>query len=131
MTDEPHREKPAETRPMNLGRMAAVWLALITAMGMVGLVCWAAMSTRSTVSDKGYGEANEPSDDAALESLLRTDVLAPLRHWQYIVIHHSATRSATLEAIDRWQRVALVGFLSRSSIAVFSEKTHVHPVTLP
>jgi hypothetical protein len=104
MTDVPRREKPAETKPMNLGRMAAVWLALLAAMGMVVLVCWAAMPTRSADSGKSDEEANERSAEAILESLIRTDDLAPVRHWQYIVLHHSATRSATLEAIDRWHR---------------------------
>ncbi|MGB2755139.1 MAG: peptidoglycan recognition family protein [Phycisphaerae bacterium] len=107
MTDVPRREKPAETRPMNFGRMAAVWLTLIAAMGMVGLVCWAAMPTRSADSGKSDGEANERSAEATRESLIRTDDLAPVRNWKYLVIHHSATRSATLEAIDRWHRETL------------------------
>jgi len=107
MTDVPRREKPAETRPMNLGRMAAVWLALIAAMAAVGLVGWAAMPMRSTDSGKSDGKTNERSAEAPRESLIRTDDLAPVRNWQYIVIHHSATRSATLEAINRWHRETL------------------------
>jgi N-acetyl-anhydromuramyl-L-alanine amidase AmpD len=107
MTDVPHHLKPDETRRMNLGRMAAVWLTLLAAMGTVGLVCWAAMPTRSADSGKSDGEANERSADALLESLIRTDDLAPVRNWKYLVIHHSATRSATLEAIDRWHRETL------------------------
>lgn len=102
MTDVPQREKPAETRPMNLGRMTAVWLTLLAAMGMVGLVCWAAMPKR----DRETVSPEEPQD-ASLESLIRTDDLAPVRNWQHIVIHHSATRSATLEAINRWHRETL------------------------
>jgi len=107
MTDVPHPLKPDETRRMNLGRMAAVWLTLLAAMGMVGLICLAAMPTRSADSGKSDGEANEWSADALLESLIRTDALAPVRNWKYLVIHHSATRSATLEAIDRWHRETL------------------------
>jgi N-acetyl-anhydromuramyl-L-alanine amidase AmpD len=102
MTDVQRREKPAETRPMNLGRMAAVWLALITAMGTVGLVCWAAMPKR----DRETSSPEEPQD-ASLESVIRPDGMAPPRDWKYLVIHHSATRSATLEAIDRWHRETL------------------------
>jgi hypothetical protein len=107
MTDVPHHLKPDETRRMNLGRMTAVWLTLLAAMGMVGLICWAAMPTRSADSGKSDGEASEWSADALLASLIRTDDLAAVRNWQYIVIHHSATRSATLEAIERWHRETL------------------------
>ena len=102
MTDVLRREKPAETRPMNFGRMAAVWLTLIAAMGMVGLVCWAAMPTRGRKTS-----GPEEPQDASLESVIRPDGMAPPRNWKYLVIHHSATRSATLEAIDRWHRETL------------------------
>jgi len=102
MTDVPRHEKPAETRPMNLIRMAAVWLTLIAAMGMVGLVCWAAMPKR----DRETSSPEEPQD-ASLESVIRPNGMAPPREWKYIIIHHSATRSATLEAIDRWHRETL------------------------
>jgi hypothetical protein len=107
MTDVPHHLKPDETRRMNLGRMAAVWLTLLAAMGMVGLICLATMPTRSADSGKSDGEASEWSADALLESLIRTDDLTPVRNWKYLVIHHSATRSATLEAIERWHRETL------------------------
>jgi len=107
MTGVPRPEKTAETRPMNLSRMAAVWLALLAAMAMVGLVCWAAMPTRSADSGKSGGEADERSAEAVLKALVRTDDRAPPRNWRYIVIHHSATRSATLEAIGRWHRDTL------------------------
>ncbi|MCX5649620.1 MAG: peptidoglycan recognition family protein, partial [Planctomycetota bacterium] len=102
MTDVPHHLKPDETRRMNLGRMAAVWLTLLAAMGTVGLVCWAAMPKR----DRETSGPEEPQD-ASLESVIRPDGMALPREWKYIIIHHSATRSATLEAIDRWHRETL------------------------
>jgi len=102
MTDVPHPLKPDETRRMNLGRMASVWLALLAAMGTVGLVCWAAMPKR----DRETSRPEEPQD-ASLESVIHPDGMAPPREWKYIIIHHSATRSATLEAIDRWHRETL------------------------
>jgi len=107
MTDVPRREKPAETKPMNLSRMAAVWLALLAAMGMVGLVCWAAMPTQDSDAGAPDGVADTPGAEATLATLLRPDATAPERAWQYIVLHHSATRSATLEAINRWHRDTL------------------------
>ena len=45
----------------------------------------------------GFGGADENADENSLIQIVRTD---NLREWKYIVLHHSATETGSVESID-------------------------------
>lgn len=99
MTQHP-QTVPAAAQParMNWRRMLRVWTLLAASMTAAALACWAALP-------RG-GPTPEPADVmkelADLQALVWPKDMAPTAGWQYIVVHHSATPSATLAAIDQW-----------------------------
>ena len=100
MTDSPQTILPA-TRPpsMNWTRMLKVWLVLAASMTVAALACWGAWAAMVEKHPPPKGEVLP--DVSAIGALVWPDHLAPNRPWRHIVIHHSATASATIEAIER------------------------------
>ena len=100
MTDHPQAilPPPAPQR-MNLARMFKVWGLLAASMTMAALACWAASVRMVEKRPPPQGEVLP--DTSAIEALVWPDRLGPNRAWQYIVIHHTATPSATVKAIER------------------------------
>jgi len=100
MTENPPSILPAPPPPrMNLARMFRVWGLLAAAMIVAALACcWAqALMVGKPTPPKG----EVLPDTSAIRALVWPDDMAPNRVWQYIVIHHTATPSATLKAIER------------------------------
>jgi len=104
MADIQRPEPPVAAKTANASRLVAVWLALVAAMGLVGLACWVALALAGPQPTATEPAGKEPAADTFLDRVISPDGSAPVRPWDYIVIHHSATRSATLEAISRWHR---------------------------
>jgi len=105
MTQTPREKSPPGAAPrgaVNLARMAKVWGLLVGCMGVGGLLCWAAKEVSAPPVPGGPATADPLADDARLAALIWPEGLPASRPWRYIVIHHSATRSATLEAIRRY-----------------------------
>ena len=107
MTDPSRPEAPVPARASNASRLVAVWLALVATMGLVGLACWAALVLASPESPAPEGAGRGAQAETFLDRIIRPAASAPAHTWTTIVIHHSATRSATLEAISRWHRETL------------------------
>ena len=100
MTDNRQTILPPSTTPrMNLVRMVKVWGLLAAAMTLAALACWAASGRMVRKPSRLKGEVLP--DASAIQSLVWPDHLAPNRPWRHIVIHHTATPSATVEAIER------------------------------
>jgi len=100
MTDHPQTVLPPPKPPgMNVKRMFKVWGLLTATMIVAALACcWAqALMVKEHPPPKG----EILPDSSAIQRLVWPDRLAPSRAWRYIVIHHTATPSATLEAIER------------------------------
>ena len=98
MTDHPHTilPKPKPAGP-NWTRMLKVWLLLAAGMTVAALACWAAMPRTGAAGSRG----EVLPDTAAIQDLVWPRRMAPGRPWRHIVIHHTATPSATIEAIER------------------------------
>ena len=79
--------------------MVRVWTLLVVSMTAAALLCRAAMPSGNAAAGAG-----SPTDAAALEAVLWPKPMLAERPWRYIVIHHSATPGATLEAIDKAHR---------------------------
>ncbi len=100
MTDNPQMMLPPSTPSrMNLARMVKVWGLLAASMTVAALACWAALAGMVEKHPPPKGEVLP--DTSAIQTLVWPDHLAPNRAWRYIVIHHTATPSATIEAIER------------------------------
>jgi len=80
--------------------MVLVWILLVVSMAAVALAGWAALPEflRETGRDTGPDGLRKAT---ALEAAVWPAGIAPSRPWRYIVLHHSATPSGTLEAIAR------------------------------
>lgn len=88
---------PAPTpKPLNLARMVKVWVLLAVSMTAVSLACWAAMP-RERPSAAGM----TPDAASPLAALVWPSDLAAPRPWRFIVIHHSATPSGTVQSITQ------------------------------
>ena len=83
---------------MNLKRMIRVWGLLAASMTVAALACWAAMPK----DPPEPGPTDVMADLAALNSLVWPADIAPGGAWQYIVVHHSATPSATLRSLEQF-----------------------------
>ena len=104
MMEPPAPEVPEKAGSMNLVRMVRVWMLLVAALALVGLACWTTMSALNDRAGASSPTPERPAESSSLEALVWPSRMAAEHRWRYIVIHHSATRSATLEAIDRWHR---------------------------
>jgi len=89
------------SKPINLKRMFTVWLLLALAMTAVSLACLAALPKSPPPADP---QGAVPRDTAALGAMIWPEHAPPGHTWRYIVVHHSATPSGTLEAIDQNHR---------------------------
>jgi len=102
MTEHGEGAASAPAARVNWKRMLKVWGILAASMTVGALACWSAMHAalpESPAPPPTSGGVPEASDLAAL---VWPDDLAEPRSWHYIVLHHSATPSATLEAIRRY-----------------------------
>ena len=91
----------AVLQPPKWKRMMRVWVLLAASMAAAVLLCRAAMPSGDASEEPGAGS---PTDAAALERVIWPKTMLPERPWRYLVIHHSATPGATLEAIDKAHR---------------------------
>jgi len=98
MTDNPQTvvPPPAPAR-IDVARMLKVWGLLAVAMTVAALACWAASVHMIEKRPPPQGEVLP--DASAIQALIWPAGIAPNRTWQYIVVHHTATPSATLNAI--------------------------------
>jgi len=102
MTQPPAPDISAPAARVHWKRMLKVWGLLAASMTVGGLACWSAMpATRPASPDPVPGSAGLLEADA-LADLIWPDEMAASRQWHYIVIHHSATPTATVEAIRRY-----------------------------
>ena len=88
-------------RVMNARRMILVWALLLASMTVVALAGWAALPGFLGETSRKASEDRARGRDAALADVIWPQGMAAERSWKYIVIHHSATSGATLEAIAR------------------------------
>jgi len=98
MTQIP-QTRETQPKPTNWGRMIRVWTMLLLAITVGTLIGWAALPL---VADAPA--AATTTDAAAIRAVVWPNEMAPSRTWRTIVIHHSATVSGTLEAIDAGHR---------------------------
>ena len=99
MTQEPSNATPAaKPASTHWKRLVAVWVALAISTTVVAVVGWAALPLLST--NPTPTRPASPSL-AAVEAIVWPRDFPPSRRWRFIVIHHSATPSATLDSIDR------------------------------
>jgi len=87
---------------VNWKRMLKVWGCLAVSMTVGGLACWSAMRAALPHTAVPPRPRTGVPDADALAELLRAEPLTASRPWRYIVIHHSGTPSATVEAIRRY-----------------------------
>jgi hypothetical protein len=84
--------KPAR---MNWSRMVRVWVLLGLGMTVATLAGWAMLPKGGSSAGKG-----PPS----MDGVIWPQGMAQARPWHYIVIHHSATPSGTVEGIAQFHR---------------------------
>jgi len=102
MTQRAEGDISAPVPRVNWMRMLKVWGLLAASMTVGALACWSAM--RAALPDDRVplsASAGVP-DSGALADLIWPEAMADSRDWHYIVIHHSGTRSATVDAIHRY-----------------------------
>ncbi|MFO8014698.1 MAG: peptidoglycan recognition family protein [Phycisphaerae bacterium] len=102
MTQRPEGAASAPPPSINWKRMLRVWGILAASMALGALACWAAL--RAAMPERppplpAVGGVPEATD---LADLLWPEEMAAARPWRYIVIHHSATPTATVDAIRRY-----------------------------
>ena len=91
----------ARPRVPNWGRMIRVWGLLAMSMTGAALACWAALPAPPPEPKGGAGALQDGA--ALLAAVWPKDMLAE-RPWRFIVIHHTATPGATIEALDQFHR---------------------------
>jgi N-acetyl-anhydromuramyl-L-alanine amidase AmpD len=91
---------------INARRMVLVWVLLVVSMAVVALAGTAALPEliREMGHDPALDAGHKPS---SLEATVWPSSMAQNRAWRYIVVHHSATTSGTMEAIERDHAVRL------------------------
>jgi len=96
MTQTTHGQ-PAGAKParMNWKRMIKVWVILGLGMTVAALAGWAILP-----------KANSPAvkSPVAIDGIVWPQGMAHTRPWHYIIIHHSATPSGTVEGITQFHR---------------------------
>ena len=80
---------------MNWKRMVKVWGILSLGMTVAALAGWAVLPKSSPPPEKS---------PASLDKVIWPPGIAHARPWRYIIIHHSATPSGTVEAIAQFHR---------------------------
>jgi hypothetical protein len=85
----------------NWRRVLRVWALLALAMAATTLIGWAALPRAGSPTVSGRAPA---ADRAAIEAIAWPKEMTPGRTWRFIVIHHSATPSGTMESIDQGHR---------------------------
>jgi hypothetical protein len=100
MSQTPQPTPAKGPKPANWARMLKVWTLLALGMMAATLACWAALPNL-TGPECSVDVLTTPG---ALEAeILPPDMMAA-RPWKFIVVHHSATASGTLEAIEQHHR---------------------------
>ena len=99
---QPTPPTPPQRPPMNLTRMLRVWFLLVLSMAVVAILCLAAMPQRPP-REPPKGSGPEAADDPLATLVWPTD-MTPSSRWRFVILHHTATPSATLEAITRYHR---------------------------
>jgi len=102
MTSLDPRDDSAPAPRLDWRRMLRVWGLLAAAMTVGALACYAAL--RASLPERPALPALTLSfpDAGALTDLIWPDDMDPSRRWEYIVVHHTATRTATIDAIRRY-----------------------------
>jgi len=95
MTPTTHGSPAAYPAGMNWKRMVKVWAILGLSMAVATLAGLAAMPKAEPAGEKGL---------ASVEAIIWPKGVAHTRPWRFIIIHHSATQSGTLQAIDQFHR---------------------------
>lgn len=98
MTQQGEGTAPPQPSGMNVPRMFKVWGLLAASMLVAALACWAALPKTATPS----GEPQALPVGGNLADLVWPEDFDAGREWTSIVIHHSATPSATFEAIRQY-----------------------------
>lgn len=78
-----------------------VWVLLLVSMTVVALAGWAALPGFLGETERKASEDLAREGGPALGKVVWPEGVGSERPWRYIVIHHSATSGATLEAISR------------------------------
>jgi len=102
MTQRPEGDTSAPVPRVNWKRMLKVWGLLAASMTVGALACWSAMRAALPENPVALPAGAGVPDSGALADLICPEALADSRDWHYIVIHHSGTRSATVDAIRRY-----------------------------
>ena len=98
MTQQREGAAPPQPSAMNVPRMFKVWGLLAASMLVAALACWAALPRTAPPS----GEPVALPVGGDLADLIWPNGLDAGRDWTCIVLHHSATPSATFEAIRQY-----------------------------
>ena len=102
MTPTTPQDGSAPAPRVDWHRMFRVWGLLAASMTIGALACYAALS--AALPEQPDLPAVTPSfpDTGALADLIWPQQMDTSRRWGYIVIHHTATRTATVDAIRRY-----------------------------
>jgi len=102
MTQRPPPDASAPAARVPWRRMLKVWGLLAASMTVGGLACWSAMPSATPQSPAPHPAGTGVLEADALVDLIWPEEMAASRRWHYIVIHHSGTPTATVEAIRRY-----------------------------
>ena len=102
MTQNPQEGGSAPVGRLQWSRMVKVWGVLAASMSVGALVGWSAMRVTLPADAAAPGPARRFLATGDLADLVWPPDMARGRKWRCIVIHHSATRTATVEAIRNY-----------------------------
>jgi len=103
MTQRPAGDISAPPGPRtNWKRMLKVWGLLAATMTVGALACWSAMCAALPEVPEAIPGATGVPEAEELADLIWPAENPNTHSWQYIVVHHSGTPSATVEAIRRY-----------------------------
>jgi hypothetical protein len=102
MMQRPDGAGSAPPPSVNWKRMLRVWGILAASMTVGALACWAAMQAALPEPPPPLPAVAGVPGASDLTDLIWPEEMAASRPWGYIVIHHSATPTATVEAIRRY-----------------------------
>lgn len=102
MTQRPDGARSAPTSSVNWKRMVRVWGLLAASMTVGALACWSAMRAALPEGPPPLPPVSGLPEDGELADLVWPAEMAEPQPWNFIVVHHSATPKATVEAIRRY-----------------------------
>jgi len=102
VTQDPLQAASAPAEQTNWGRALKVCVVLAASMTIGTLACWSAMRAALPEAPAAPAMRRTFPESDRLADLVWPEAMPRAREWGYIVIHHSGTRSATVEAIRRY-----------------------------